>query len=76
MLEPAFILMYYGGFSYTEIYNLPVSYKIWFIERITRELSRGGENTPTKAPHVDTPDARSLQGKMRNQVPAKLRRFT
>ena len=70
--------MYYGGFSYTEIYNLPVSYKRWFIQRISNELNRTAEkgDTQTKALHQNTPDIRSLQGKMRSQVPAKLRRFT
>ena len=70
--------MYYGGFSYTEIYNLPVSYKRWFIQRISNELNKTAEkgDTQTKALHQNTPDIRSLQGKMRSQVPAKLRRFT
>ena len=70
--------MYYGGFSYTEIYNLPVSYKRWFIQRISNELNKTAEKgeTQTKALHQNTPDIRSLQGKMRSQVPAKLRRFT
>jgi hypothetical protein len=30
--------MYYGGFSYKEAYHLPVSYKRWFIERISKEI--------------------------------------
>lgn len=70
--------MYYGGFSYTEIYNLPVSYKRWFIQRISNELNKTSEkgDTQTKALHQNTPDIRSLQGKMRSQVPSKLRRFT
>ena len=70
--------MYYGGFSYTEIYNLPVSYKRWFIQRISNELNKTAEkgDTQTKALHQNTPDIRSLQGRMRSQVPAKLRRFT
>ena len=75
ILEPAFLLMYYGGFSYTEIYNLPVSYKRWFVERISKELNRGKE-TESKALHQNTPDVRALQGKVRDQVPARLRRFT
>lgn len=70
--------MYYGGFSYTEIYNLPVTYKRWFIQRISNELNKTSEkgDTQTKALHQNTPDIRSLQGKMRSQVPSKLRRFT
>ncbi len=70
--------MYYGGFSYTEIYNLPITYKRWFIERIGKELNKTSEsgNTQSKALHQNTPDIRALQGKMRQQTPSKLRRFT
>ena len=42
ILEPIFLLMYHGGFSYTEGYNIPVAYKRWFIDRIGREL-KGSE---------------------------------
>lgn len=76
MLEPAFLLMYYGGFLYGEIYNLPVSYKKWFIERISRELSKDGGDSQSKALHQNPPDVRSLQNKARAQVPSRLRRFT
>jgi hypothetical protein len=79
ILEPSFLLMYYGGFSYSEIYNLPVSYKRWFIERISKEINKSSENggdTQSKAIHQNAPDIRALQGKARQQVPAKLRRFT
>jgi hypothetical protein len=69
--------MYYGGFLYGEAYNLPVSYRRWFIERLSKELNKDGEkNTPTKALHQNTPDVRALQGMARQQVPSRLRRFT
>lgn len=78
ILEPAFALMYYGGFLWREVYNLPVSYKRWFIERINKELTRTNEqgSTQTRALHQNTPDAAALQGKARSQVPSRLRRFT
>lgn len=78
ILEPAFLLMYYGGFLWKETLHMPVSYKRWFIDRIGRELNRTNEEgaTQTKALHQNTPDVRSLQGKAREQTPSRLRRFT
>lgn len=71
--------MYYGGFLYGEVYNLPVSYKRWFIERISKEFQKANEkggDAPSKAPHHNPPDVRALSGKARAQVPSRLRRFT
>jgi hypothetical protein len=72
------MLIYYGGFLWKEIYNMPVFYKRWFIERINKELTRTSEAgaTQSRALHQNSPDVRSLQGKMREQVPSRLRRFT
>lgn len=71
--------MYYGGFTYTEAYNIPVSYKRWFVERLVRELTQktaDGSDPPTRAPHIDTAESRAMQGRAREQVPSRLRRFT
>jgi len=78
ILEPAFALMYYGGFLWRETYNMPVSYKRWFIERINKEVSRSNDDnsSQSKALHQNTPDVRSMQNKARAQVPSRLRRFT
>ncbi len=78
ILEPAFVLMYYGGFLWREVYNLPVTYKRWFIERINKELTRSSEDgaTQSKALHQNSPDVRALQGNSRAQTPSRLRRFT
>jgi len=78
ILEPAFLLMYYGGFLLKEVYNLPVSYKRWFIERIGKEISKTSDSgaTQTRALHQNSPDVRALQGKAREQMPSRLRRFT
>lgn len=78
IMEPAFLLMYYGGFTWRETQVLPVSYKRWFIERINRELTRSSEagNTQSRALHQNSPDVRSLQGKARESSPSRLRRFT
>jgi len=73
--------MYYIGFTYHEAYNIPVWQRRWFIQRLNTELERakkanGGEAPPTRAMHQNTPDVRSMMGRMRSQVPANLRRFT
>lgn len=78
VLEPAFLLIYYGGFLYSEVQNLPVAYKRWFIDRISRELKRTHDqgNTQSRAVHQNSPDVRALQGMAREQTPSRLRRFT
>lgn len=71
--------MYYMGFSYKEVYDLPIEYKRWFIERVSKELKKGseeGKSTQSKALEANTPDMRALQGYQRTEVPARLRRFT
>lgn len=72
------------GFSYKEVYNLPVPYKRWFIERVVKELNHSGggtDNDPkpaaaSRALNANTPDVRAMQGRQRAQVPSRLRRFT
>lgn len=61
-----------------ETRNLPVAYKSWFIERISKELKRTSDddNVNSRALHHNTPDVRAMQGRAREQVPARLRRFT
>lgn len=70
--------MYYCGFTYKETYNLPVAYKRWFIQRINKELTKGQEEgqTPTRALHHNSADARAILGMSRTESPSRLRRFT
>jgi hypothetical protein len=70
--------MYYMGMSYWECYNIPVSYRIWFIQRINEEIKKSGKDgeTQSRAAHHNTPDIRAMQGRARAQVPSNLRRFT
>jgi len=70
--------MYYGGFLWKEVLHLPVSYKRWFIERISNELKRTSDegNTQSRALHQNAPDVRAMQNKARAQTPSRLRRFT
>jgi hypothetical protein len=66
------------GFTYTESYSLPVWQRIWFIERISEEIKKSNKNeqSQSRAMHQNAPDHRAMQGRSRQHVPAKLRRFT
>lgn len=78
MLEHIFLLMYYGGFSYSDAYRLPIQYRIWFVQRINEEFRRANEkgDGASRGAHHNSPDVRQLQGRDREFVPANLRRFT
>ncbi len=77
-----FLLMYYGGFTYTEACNLPVAYRKWFIERINKEISKshGGEGDnaqpQSRAMHENTPDANAMMGRNRLVAPSRMHRFS
>jgi len=77
-LEQIFALMYYMGFTYAEAYTLPIWQRHWFIERTNKELKQASDQDSgaSRALHQNTNEARSMYGRARNQVPAKLRRFT
>ena len=78
-LEHIFALMYYCGFTYNEVYNIPIWQRVWFIKRLNKEIKRANDqqgDASTRAAHHNSPDTRAMQGRMRNQVPANLRRFT
>jgi hypothetical protein len=78
ILEPSFLLMYYGGFLWSETMSLPVAYKRWFIERIGRELKGTSDDSQaqSRALHQNSPEVRALQGRARAESPSRLRRFT
>ena len=79
LLEPFFLLGYYFGMDWGTYMKFPVAYKRWLIERINKEIQKSQEKNndiPSKAYHHNTPDARSLAGKARTNVPSKLMRFT
>ena len=54
--------MYYGGFSYIEGYNMPIVMKRWWIERISKEINKDGDDSGarTRAAHQNSPDVRAL----------------
>lgn len=41
--EQIFNLKYHGGWSFIELYNLPVGLRNWFIERLTKQLKEEAE---------------------------------
>jgi len=66
------------GFTYWECYNIPVSYRVWFLRRINEEIKKSSEKgeTQSRALHQNTQDVRALRGMQRADSPARLRRFT
>jgi hypothetical protein len=34
------LLKYYGGWSFTEVYNLPIGLRKWFFERLVKEKEK------------------------------------
>jgi len=36
--EQFFFLKYSGGWSFSEAYNLPVGLRLWFVERLIKQL--------------------------------------
>jgi len=71
--------MYYGGFTYTEAYKLPIQYRNWFIDRINKEFKKSaeaGESAQTRAAHQNDPTSRAMMGNSRTESPSRIRRFT
>ena len=64
--EQFFFLKYSGGWSFSEAYNLPVGLRVWFVERLIKQLKlekdevekaqRGSSNsqalTPQNQPRI------------------------
>jgi len=65
--------MYYMGFTFHDAMNLPIWQRKWFVQRFVTEID--SSNT-SKSASDNTPDQRALMGRQREQVPARLRRFT
>ena len=41
--EEFFILKYYGNWSFTEAYNLPVVIRRWFLKRLSKQIEDENE---------------------------------
>jgi len=70
--------MYYMGFSYVEAFNMPIWKRVWFIERVNKELraANDAKSGASRANHDNSSEARALQGMTRTETPSRLRRFT
>ena len=69
------------GFTYSEAYNIAIWQREWFLERINKEITKSaeandGQGAASRAAHQNDPQTRSLLGRNRSQVPARLRRST
>lgn len=50
-------MKFHGGVSWDEMYDMPVVYKEWFINRLSKELSKG-ETSQDTAVGPSTPQRR------------------
>jgi hypothetical protein len=41
--EQFFILKYHGGWSFIEAYNLPIGLRMWFVERLAKQIKDEAE---------------------------------
>ena len=41
--EEFFLLKYHGGWSFYEAYNLPITIRRWFLERLSRQIEKENE---------------------------------
>ena len=69
--------MYYCGFSYSDAYNLPIPQRVWFINRLTKEMSGDGDEGSERADkrHVNDPSLRAMLGSSHPQAPHNLKRM-
>ena len=41
--EQFFYLKYYGGWSFTEAYNLPIGLRSWFVHKLSEQIKKENE---------------------------------
>ena len=41
--EEFFVMKYYGGWSFFEAYNLPITIRRWFLKRLTDQIEKENE---------------------------------
>ena len=58
--EQFFSLKYYGGWSFTEAYNLPIKLREWFLARLIRQKKE--EQEAAEAPSSSTSVGRTELG--------------
>ena len=65
--------MYYVGFDYFGVYNLPVAERLWFVRRLQSEMKKGSKDK--KEQSMDTPLRDTIARAAPGRLPAKARRF-
>jgi hypothetical protein len=43
--EEFFLLKYHGNWSFTEAYNLPITIRRWFLQRLADQIKKENEKT-------------------------------
>ena len=66
------------GFTYTEAYNLPIWQRVWFMERMMKEIKSSSDSgaSASRAAHANSSEERALMGRHHPNAPSRLRRFT
>jgi hypothetical protein len=78
--EQIFALIYYGGLSLHDAWSMPIPMRMWFIKRLQKELSGGGDGgeSARDARLTDpslSPEMRAMMGSMHPTAPHKLKRL-
>lgn len=45
MYEEFFLLKYHGNWSFAEAYNLPITIRRWFLQRLADQIKKENEKT-------------------------------
>jgi hypothetical protein len=64
------------GFTYSDVYSLPVFKRRWFLKRLIKEINPKDKDQagPTRASHLQTPETRAMTGAHRTFSPNRLNR--
>jgi hypothetical protein len=73
-MEPMFLLMYHIGFSFVEAWNLPISWRKWFIGRINAENERKNEGSDNDQQSAGTPPPSDIR-RLLDAGPVRRKRF-
>lgn len=72
LLEQEFLLVYHTGMSRTEVRDLPIRYRHWYLERLKKQLdAQSGEKKESSEPLSEM-----QKSAIKAQLPQQLRRFS
>lgn len=64
-LEEAFLLQYHLNMSYSDVRGLPVTYRRWFIDRLSTEFKKRSDARKKKMGQQETERPSSMQDNMK-----------